>query len=490
MIAIACPKHARGRLSTPAYLAPFAAAIALLAIALGSANAAPNYATAVIQGVPHVRQLPDFCGEACAEMWLAKLGHKIDQRAVFDAAGLDPALGRGCYTRDLDAALKKLGFATGDVFARVPVSRAEAELEKLWTAMHADLASGVPSIVCMRYDARPDTTEHFRLILGYDAKTDEVLYHEPAEERGKYRRMKRADLLDLWPLKYGDREWTVVRMRLAADKITAPAATKSRFTAADYAQHVLDLRKKLPSDDFHIVVERPFVVIGDEDARTVRRRADDTVRWAVEKLKKDYFASDPTEILDIWLFADKESYETHAEKLFGGKPTTPYGYYSARHRALVMNIGTGGGTLVHEIVHPFMAANFPACPSWFNEGLASLYEQSAERNGRIRGNVNWRLPGLQRTIEDERLPTFETLCGTTTHEFYDGEHAASNYGQARYLCYYLQEQGKLVEFYHAFRKNAAADPTGYATLQKTLGERDMAAFQKRWEKYVGGLRYR
>ena len=34
-----------------------------------------------------------------------------------------------------------------------------------------------------------------------------------------------------------------------------------------------------------------------------------------------------------------------------------------------MNISTGGGTLVHEIVHPFIEANFPACPPWLNEGL-------------------------------------------------------------------------------------------------------------------------
>jgi hypothetical protein len=456
---------------------------------LPAVAAAATYATAVIQGVPHVKQLPDFCGEACAEMWLAKLGHKIDQRAVFNASGLDPTLGRGCYTRDLDAALKKLGFVTGDVYARVAADRADAELEVLWAALHKDLVAGVPSIICMRYDARPDTTEHFRLILGYDTKTDDVFYHEPAEDRGRYRRMKRTELMSLWPLKYGEREWTVIRMRLAAEKVAAPVA-KSRVTDADFAQHILKLKKRLPSDAFHVVIERPFVVIGDEGERNVRRRADDTVRWAVEKLKKDYFASDPTEIIDIWLFKDKESYETHAEKLFDAKPTTPYGYYSPKHRALVMNISTGGGTLVHEIVHPFMAANFPACPSWFNEGLASLYEQSAEENGRIRGNVNWRLPELQRTIGDKRLPTFETLCGTTTHEFYDGEHAASNYGQARYLCYYLQEQGKLAEYYHAFRKNAATDPTGYVTLQTTLGERDMAAFQARWEKYVSGLRYR
>ena len=40
----------------------------------------------------------------------------------------------------------------------------------------------------------------------------------------------------------------------------------------------------------------------------------------------------------------------------------------------IMNIATGGGTLVHEIVHPYVEANFPGCPAWFNEGLGSLYE--------------------------------------------------------------------------------------------------------------------
>ena len=110
------------------------------------------------------------------------------------------------------------------------------------------------------------------------------------------------------------------------------------------------------------------------------------------------------------------------------------------HQALVMNIATGGGTLVHEIVHPFMAANFPGCPSWFNEGLASLYEQCGEREGRIRGETNWRLPGLQQAIRADRVPSFESLMSTTTRQFYDKD-PGTNYSQARYLCYYLQEQG-------------------------------------------------
>lgn len=63
----------------------------------------------------------------------------------------------------------------------------------------------------------------------------------------------------------------------------------------------------------------------------------------------------------------------HARELFDDAPGTPYGYYLPGHDAMIMNISTGGGTLVHEIVHPFMAANFPGSPTWFDEGLASLY---------------------------------------------------------------------------------------------------------------------
>jgi hypothetical protein len=352
-----------------------------------------------------------------------------------------------------------------------------------------DLAAGIPSILCMHYDDQPKTTEHFRLILGYDPARDEVIYHEPAVKDGAYRRMKRDTLLALWPLKYDDRQWTLVSMRLETKAIKAPAAAKG-FTAADYAQHVMKLKEKLPNKDFHILIEKPFVVVGDEEREVVERRAQDTVRWAVQMLKKDFFSKDPVAILDIWLFKDSESYEKHATALFGAKPTTPYGYYSPKDRALVMNISTGGGTLVHEIVHPFMATNFPKCPSWFNEGLASLYEQSAERDGHIRGNTNWRLAGLQKMIAAKRLPSFETLCGTTTDEFYGGDYSASNYGQARYLCYYLQEQGKLVDYYHAFVKNSDRDRTGYASLATILKEGDMEDFQKRWEKYVAALKYR
>jgi hypothetical protein len=261
------------------------------------------------------------------------------------------------------------------------------------------------------------------------------------------------------------------------------ASGASTFSPDDFQRHVEKLKPKLPSDDFTILIEPPFIVIGDEPADKLKARSKNTVKWAVDHLKATYFDHDPESIIEIWLFRDKDSYEEHAEKLFGAKPHTPFGYYSPQHKALVMNISTGGGTLVHEIVHPFIAANFPQCPSWFNEGLASLYEQCGEDHGKIKGYVNWRLTGLQQTIKAGRLPSFEDLCGTSTSDFYQRDMGA-NYGQARYLCYYMQEKGLLKEYYDQFRTNVKRDPTGYKTLQTVLDERDMADFQKRWEAWV------
>ena len=450
-------------------------------------RAEPAYRSVRIGGVPHVKQKPDFCGEACAEMYLRKLGKNMDQDYVFDQCGLDPALGRGCCTSDLTKALKSIGFKTGVVHHKVAAAGAKEGMELHWKALNADIVKGIPSIICMRTDDTAKASEHFRLVLGYDAKSDQMIYHEPAEDRGAYRRMKRDLFLKLWPLKYHPKEWTVIRIRLEPGEIKEAAANVG-FTNADYAQHIMKLKRKAPQKGFTIVVQPPFVVIGDERPSVVRRRAVRTVKWAVDKLKQDCFKKDPKEILDIWLFKDKSSYQKHTREIFGERPTTPFGYSSREHGALIMNIATGGGTLVHEIVHPFVAANFPACPAWFNEGLGSLYEQCGERNRHIVGFTNWRLDGLQKAIRAGTVPSFKTLTHTTDHQFYN-EDPGTNYAQARYLCYYLQEKGLLVEFYHEFVKNHKSDPTGYGTLKKVLGEKDMGAFKKMWEAFVLKLRF-
>jgi hypothetical protein len=268
-----------------------------------------------------------------------------------------------------------------------------------------------------------------------------------------------------------------------------PEMTETVHVLSDdvFDEHVKILKERVP-DGFTVVVQKPFVVVSNEQPEVVRYRSTKTVKWAVDLLKKDYFTNDPAYIIDIWLLRDKTSYEKYARELFNDKPETPFGYYLVEEKVLLMNIGTGGGTLVHEMVHPFMRTNFPECPPWFDEGMASLYEQCGERNGHIHGYTNWRLEGLQEAIENGRVPSFRALTAMKSTKFYL-QDKGTNYAQARYLCYYLQEQGLLVKYYHEFRKNVDHDSTGYATLKKVLGIEDMEAFKAQWETFVLNLSF-
>ena len=97
--------------------------------------------------------------------------------------------------------------------------------------------------------------------------------------------------------------------------------------------------------------------------------------------------------------------------------------------------------------------------------------------------MNWRLPGLKRAIRNGQLPSFVTLAAMGEDEVYEIDPGA-NYAQARYLCYYLQELGLLVDFYHALYQNRAHDPTGIDTLMRILGIDDLNDFQESWEDWV------
>ncbi|MEZ4293734.1 MAG: hypothetical protein R3B70_02070 [Polyangiaceae bacterium] len=78
---------------------------------------------------------------------------------------------------------------------------------------------------------------------------------------------------------------------------------------------------------------------------------------------------------------------------------------------------------------------------------------------------------------------------TSRGEFYDEKRSGLHYAMARYLMYSLQEKGMLRGFFKRFQAAHDEDPTGIETLKGVLGERDLKAFQKRWEQEVLGLTF-
>jgi hypothetical protein len=279
------------------------------------------------------------------------------------------------------------------------------------------------------------------------------------------------------------RSAAVILVLAVAAALTAGEA--AAIAQADLEREAAALRTELGAG-FTVLVEKPFVVAGDEEPAMVGRRAEHLVRWATTLLRHDYFAADPDAIYRIYLFKDKDSYQANAKRLFHEAPDTPYGYCSPSNRALVMNIATGGGTLVHEMVHAFMHGNVSDCPDWLNEGLASLYEAAGERDGHIVGAVNWRLAGLKDGLADGTAPTWEKLAALDRDGFY-GEQKGLNYAVARYLLLWLQERGLLHRFWSDWTAHRAADPSGIKTLAALFPHQELPAVQEQWKRWVATL---
>jgi len=129
-----------------------------------------------------------------------------------------------------------------------------------------------------------------------------------------------------------------------------------------------------------------------------------------------------------------------------------------------------------------IAPDFPGVPDWFNEGLASLYEQSTLGVNTIAGHENWRLPALQTAIKSNRLRPLKELIEDPN--YYRKDLVGLNYAQARYLMFYLQERGLLVRYYKSFRDSTTEDKTGLKSLERLIVPQSLEAFEKDWRKWV------
>lgn len=274
----------------------------------------------------------------------------------------------------------------------------------------------------------------------------------------------------------------------AAAPAPSAGSVKPDPALADECRKQADaLREKL-GDECSVLERPPFVLAGDMPPGELDDWHRRTVGPSARAMARSYFRTPPSRAILILLFSHESSYNHYARKLYGDQGISVYGYYKPAHRALVMNIDTGGGTLVHELTHALMAFDFPQVPDWLNEGLASLHEAChirAEETA-LEGLPNWRLPGLQAAIRRQRLPSLERLV---TGDDFRGSQVGLNYAQARYFCLYMQQQGVLEPFYREFRANRASDPTGAAALAEVFPGQSWDALDADFQAWALKLQY-
>ena len=275
---------------------------------------------------------------------------------------------------------------------------------------------------------------------------------------------------------------------MAGSPVSAAPATRPGRTLEAKTQALLEEWKpKLDAEGFSYTTSGPFVIAGDGGRAKLARYRDGTVVAAERALRATYFDKPPADPVLILLFERPGPYRRLAKKWFGDDDVPHFGFFRRSDGVMLMNVGTGTGTLVHELVHALMAPDFPDVPDWFNEGLASLYEQCSLSGDTIKGHENWRLPDLQQAIRTDKLRPLAEMI--EDEQFYDAKLTGINYAQARYLMFYLQEKGLLKEYYRRFRDNVKADPTGLKTLKQVLKTDDLDDFDKTWRKWVLTLRF-
>lgn len=246
------------------------------------------------------------------------------------------------------------------------------------------------------------------------------------------------------------------------------AASKKDSSGIDFSSARRELEGKL-SDDFIISERSYFLIISNLPEKETEKIIDNTINRAVDCFYNDYFGTMPNEATTIFLFKDDKSYRGWAKTLYDDDDLSRFGYYKPSYKVMLMNISTGTGTLVHEMTHALVRYDFPDIPSWFNEGLGSLYERCSLNDKLILGYVNWRLPELQDAIKDNSYTSLDKLLKTDYDGFYSA-NSGFNYSQARYLCMYLQEKGMLKKFYKLFRDTYSEDNTGKKQIESVYGK--------------------
>jgi hypothetical protein len=274
-----------------------------------------------------------------------------------------------------------------------------------------------------------------------------------------------------------------------------PAAVDRPATVRQKTQTLADKwKERFEAEHFSTVVAPPFVIAGDGTPAQLAAYRDGTVLAAERALRAQFFATPLEEPVLILLFESAEPYRRLAKAWFDEDDVPHFGFYQHADHAMLMNVSTGTGTLVHELTHALIAPDFPGVPDWFNEGLASLYEQcrfgplaDAARGGAIRGETNWRLQALQAAIRAGTLRPIPEMVADP--DFRNADRVGLNYAHARYLMHYLQEKKLLRRYYADFRAAHAADPTGVDTLKKVVAPQSIEAFEKDWRAWVLTLRF-
>ncbi len=238
----------------------------------------------------------------------------------------------------------------------------------------------------------------------------------------------------------------------------------------DYDRVIKKYADKVPAS-MSISRFKYYVIFSELDENTTYNLIDKDIRHTVDAITNNYVSVLPDSVTPVFLFEDYDSYRDFSVETLSldEKDLSPYGFYKISKNIIVIRYVSWKGSTAHEITHSLIQYDFPDIPSWFNEGLAALHEKYIYKDGKMKGDFNWRIVALRRAFKENSYTYLNTLMGTNDEILY-GSRTAFYYAQARYLLMYIQSKGVLEEYYKLFRAAYNEDETGISQLEKILNK--------------------
>lgn len=246
--------------------------------------------------------------------------------------------------------------------------------------------------------------------------------------------------------------------------------TLSGWWALDQEAAVAHIGSRLPRG-MSVATHGRFVVAASGPVAKTRERARRIDAYDAE-IRRHYFPRlDSTPMLVI--VADQSSdlvrlaKELYPDMTFPPGPTPAF--YHRSDRLIVASAELGDGAVLRELTRALVQSDNPDAPRWFEDAMATLYETSEWRMGRLTPLLDWRMARIP-ADEDLAYDIFAGICDCS-------EVTAEQLALIRLLLVYLHERGRLAVLYDAIGRHGR-----YVTLLQALEVIDLD--RDAWKAYA------
>lgn len=273
------------------------------------------------------------------------------------------------------------------------------------------------------------------------------------------------------------------------------------FTTVDLEQARAATQARLPGARVH--AGDRFVIASlspqhqPRDLENIARRLSHFLAY----LEREYGMTLPDAVITVYLVPTPNKLVELAAKVHGIQAHPATLGYAFQNDLSVTGVltGTGAGTLLHELFHLAVRARFGDIPQFLDEGVASLYETTYLQGEQYVAAPNWRGKALRAAREvGAQVP----LAAVITAPWFPDEpvsqpelpqmsvdNQAYVLSVARYFMAWLQLQGKLPEFFAAFRDRPLpqtwipAERQALEIVEKVM-DMPMAATESRFKTWL------